>query len=98
PFIPRKKGDGFGPGAWEIVGRVSELRLGEKVFTAGFADPNRWSNSALTTELGMNWYWNEYVKIYMFWLHGSFADPVLFQPGNYQKSVDMFWLRFQLYF
>ena len=45
PFIPTKKGDGVGPGAWEVVGRVSELRLGEKIFTAGFADPNLWSNS-----------------------------------------------------
>ncbi len=86
------------PGAWEVVGRVSELRLGEKIFTAGFADPNLWSNQAVTTELGLNWYWNEYVKMYMFWLHGEFADPVQYRPGGLQKTADMFWLRFQLYF
>jgi phosphate-selective porin OprO/OprP len=98
PFIPTKKGEPLGPGAWEVVGRVSELRLGEKVFTAGFADPNLWSNQAITTELGLNWYWNEYVKMYIFWLHGNFADPVQFRPGGLQKTADMFWLRFQLYF
>ena len=98
PFIPTKKGDRRGPGAWEVAGRVSQLRLGEKVFTGGFADPNLWSNSAATTELGLNWYWNEYIKIYMFWLHGEFGDPVQYRPGGFQKTADMFWLRFQLYF
>ena len=75
PLIPTRKEPVAGPGAWEVVARVSELRLGEKVFTAGFADPNLWSNSAVTTELGLNWYWNEYIKIYMFWLHGEFGEP-----------------------
>ncbi len=98
PFIPTKKGDPIGPGAWELVSRVSELSLGEKIFTSGFADPNLWSNQAITTELGLNWYWNEYIKMYMFWLHGNFADPVQFRPGGLQKTADMFWLRFQLYF
>ena len=98
PLLPAKRGDPIGPGAWEVVARVSELRLGEKIFTSGFADPNLWSNQAVTTELGLNWYWNEYVKMYMFWLHGQFADPVQFRPGGSQKTADMFWLRFQLYF
>ena len=98
PFIPPKKGGIRGPGAWEVVGRVSKLRLGEQIFTSGAADPTLWSNSASTTELGMNWYWNEYIKIYMFWLHGEFGDPVQYRPGGFQKTADLFWLRFQLYF
>ena len=98
PFFPTNRKDRRGPGAWEVVGRVSELRLGEQIFTSGFADPDLWSNRAVTTELGVNWYWNEYVKLYMFWLHGDFADPVLYRPGGFQKTADMFWLRFQLYF
>jgi phosphate-selective porin OprO/OprP len=98
PFLPVRKGEKWGPGAWEVAGRVSELGLGNQIFTGGFADPNLWSNRAVTTELGMNWYWNEYVKMYMFWLHGDFGDPVAFRPGGLQKTADMFWLRFQLYF
>ena len=35
---------GRGPG--RSSRRVSELRLGDQIFTAGFADPNLWSNSA----------------------------------------------------
>ncbi len=95
-FLDGKGERGFG--AWEVVSRVSMLRLGEKIFTSGFADPDLWSNQAITTELGLNWYWNEYVKIYTFWLHGDFAEPVQYRPGGFQKSADMFWLRFQLYF
>jgi phosphate-selective porin OprO/OprP len=98
PFIPTKKGDPRGPGAWEVTSRVSQLRLGESVFSSGFADPNLWSNQATTTEVGLNWYWNEYIKIYAFWLHGEFGDPVQFRPGGSQRNADMFWLRFQLYF
>jgi phosphate-selective porin OprO and OprP len=98
PFLPSNKGDQRGPGAWEVVGRVSELSLGREIFSGGFADPNLWSNRATTTELGLNWYWNEYVKIYMFWLHGDFGSPVQYRPGGFQKTADLFWLRFQLYF
>lgn len=98
PLIPTQKGQIRGLGAWEAVARVSELQVGQNIFTAGFADPSLWSNSALTTELGVNWYWNEHTKIYMFWLHGDFADPILVRPGAFQRSSDMFWLRCQLWF
>ena len=98
PLLPTGPGQTRGLGAWEAVTRVSELRLGEKVFTGGFADPNLWSNSALTTEVGVNWYWNEFFKIYAFWLHGEFGDPVSFRSGGSQRTADMFWLRFQLWF
>jgi phosphate-selective porin OprO and OprP len=98
PLVPLNKGDERGLGAWEVVGRVSELRLSEKIFTSGFADPNVWSNSAVTTEVGMNWYWNDYVKFYIFWLHGEFGNPVQFHPGEFKQTTDMFWLRAQLYF
>ncbi|ODT96868.1 MAG: hypothetical protein ABS79_07780 [Planctomycetes bacterium SCN 63-9] len=98
PVVPTRPGQRPGIGAWELVGRVSQLTLGNEVFDTGLADRNRWSNSATTTELGLNWYWNEYLKIYMFWLHGNFGDPVYYQPGRPQTALDMFWLRFQLYF
>jgi phosphate-selective porin OprO/OprP len=98
PLIPTNRDDRRGIGAWEAVAGVSRLSLGQEVFRGGFADPDLWSNSATTTELGLNWYWNEYIKIYAFWLHGDFAEPVLYRPGRFQSTSDMFWLRFQLYF
>jgi phosphate-selective porin OprO/OprP len=98
PLVPTSKDQKRGIGAWEVVGRFSELTLGDSVFTAGFADRAAWSNSASTTELGLNWYWNEYIKWYMFWLHGRYGDPVLGADGRYRDDVDMLWLRCQLYF
>ena len=98
PLIPISKDDERGWGAWEIAGRVSRLGLGDEVFGGGFADPNLWSNSAVTNELGLNWYWNEYMKFYMFWLHADFGRPVQYRPGSLQDTADMLWLRCQLYF
>jgi phosphate-selective porin OprO/OprP len=98
PLVPTSKDQIRGVGAWEAVARVSELGVGDRVFSAGFADPNLWSNSAVTTELGLNWYWNEHFKIYTFWLHGAFGDPVVARPDGFRHSADMFWLRCQLWF
>lgn len=67
PFIPVNKDEKRGLGAWEIAGRVSQLQLGDEIFRSGFADPTIWSGRATTTELGVNWYWNEYIKVYTFW-------------------------------
>lgn len=98
PFVPMGRGDRRGPGAWELTGRVSRFNVGREVFDHGFADRRLWSDTALTTEVGLNWYWNDYIKIYMFWLRGQFGDPVATGPGSFRESVDMFWLRFQLYY
>jgi phosphate-selective porin OprO/OprP len=98
PLIPTDRDQTRGVGAWEAVARVSQLRLGDDVFAAGFADRSIWSNSATTTELGVNWYWNEYIKFYIFWLHADFGSPVQFRPGQSRSYADLFWLRCQLYF
>jgi phosphate-selective porin OprO/OprP len=98
PVFPVNKDDERGWGAWELAGRVANLQIGDEVFTAGFADRSIWSNSVTTTEVGVNWYLNEYVKIYCFWLNGRFGDPVQYRHGRATQSTDMFWLRAQLYF
>jgi phosphate-selective porin OprO/OprP len=98
PLVPLKKGEPRGLGAWEAVARVSEVRFDQQIFNAGFADPSIWSKSAITTEVGMNWYWNDYVKFYLFWLHADFGKPVQFHPGEFVRTANMFWLRAQLYF
>jgi phosphate-selective porin OprO/OprP len=97
-LIPTSKDEPAGVGAWEVTGRVSQLRVGGEVFTGGFADPAIWSDRATTTELGVNWYLNEYLKVYAFWLHADFRTPVQYRPGRLQKTADMLWLRCQLYF
>lgn len=87
----------LGLGAWELVGRYSTVNLGEQVFTNNLVDPALWSNTARATEVGLNWYWNPYLKIYMFWQHSNFGDPVLYNTITQQKvtTSDLYWLRFQ---
>ncbi len=96
PFDLRK--GKFGLGAFELESRYSQLTLGNEVFTHGLADPNLWSNRAFTTDVGLNWYLNQYVKIYIDWQHAEFGQPVQFAPGKRQLTSDLFWLRAQVYF
>lgn len=88
----------FGLGAIELVGRYNYLNIGQEVFTSGLADKNLWTNQLSTMDLGVNWYWNQFLKVYIGWQHAEFGDPVLFAPGRMQKTSDQFWARFQIYF
>ena len=93
-----RKGKITGSGAVEVYARYSYLNLGKDVFAAGLADPNLWSNSASTIDLGLNWYLNFYTKIYLDWQHSEFGRPVTTRPGGWERAADLFWLRFQLFF
>jgi phosphate-selective porin OprO/OprP len=79
-----------GPGAWELVARVSHLRLGDDVFQPlptgrttfiTLADPTRFSNEATEMTLGFNWYMNRWVRMQFNWEHAWFEDPVRLGPG-----------------
>jgi phosphate-selective porin OprO/OprP len=88
----------FGLGALEVTARYSELELDSRVFTAGLADPARWSNAADLVDVGLNWYLNKYVKVLFDWEHSTFDRPVFSSSSGPQTSNDMFWMRTQLYF
>jgi phosphate-selective porin OprO/OprP len=87
-----------GCGAWEVTARYSELRLDDRVFTAGLADPKLWTNQVRMIDVGANWYLNQFVKVYFDWEHPFFEDPVTSTRGKFRKSNDLFWLRTQVYF
>jgi phosphate-selective porin OprO/OprP len=74
------------------------LNLDQNVFDEGFADEALWTNKAQLVDVGMNWYMNKFVKIYFDWEHAIFADPVVNNPGQFEKSNDLFWVRTQVYF
>jgi phosphate-selective porin OprO/OprP len=88
----------FGLGAFELVGRYNFLHIGQEVFTNGLADANLWTNQLYTTDVGVNWYWSQFIKMYVGWQHAGFGDPVLYAPGKRQLTSDQFWLRWQVYF
>jgi phosphate-selective porin OprO/OprP len=87
-----------GPGAVALIGRYNPLNIGHQVFTSGLADPNLWTNQLYTVDLGVNWYWTQYIKVYIGWQHAGFGNPVLYAPNRWQLTSDQFWLRFQLFF
>ncbi len=88
----------FGLGAWEAVFRYADLTLGNQVFTAGLADPNNWTNRLFVTDLAMNWYWNAYLRVMFDWQHAGFASPVVYRPGGFARTSDLFMLRFEVWF
>lgn len=88
----------LGPGAWELTAKYDHLRLGESLFSAGLADATQWTNELSLTDAGVNWYWNQYLKLAFTWEHADFRTPVRYAPGKLQTTNDMFWTRMQLYF
>ena len=88
----------LGPGAWETVFRYADLSLGREVFTAGLADPNNWTNRLYATDLGINWYWNQYIRVLFDWQHAGFGTPVYYRPGRFASASDLFLIRFQVWF
>ncbi|HXZ84758.1 MAG TPA: porin [Myxococcota bacterium] len=72
-------------GGWELVGRVSQLKVDGSVFEANFADPAS-AESATLWSAGVNWYLNRVLKIAVDYDHTSFrsfAD----QPERKPESV-----------
>jgi phosphate-selective porin OprO/OprP len=93
-----KRGE-FGLGAVELIGRYSTFGTDPDVFEAGLADRDLWSNRAWVTNLGVNWYPNKFVKIYLDWQHAEFGDPVFFaEPDQKALTNEMLWLRCQFYY
>ena len=88
----------FGLGALELYGRFNPFNMGNQVFTGGLADPNLWTNNLYTVDLGVNWYWTQYIKVTLGWQHAEFGSPVTFAPNQFQKTSDEAILRMQFYF
>jgi phosphate-selective porin OprO/OprP len=113
PVVPNHPFDPLHPlgcsGAWELVGRVSRLTVGDEVFMPlatgrrtflTLADPTRSSLGATEMTLGFNWYLNAWVRVQFNWEHAWFEDPVRLGPGlsGLLKHQDSLISRFQVIF
>jgi phosphate-selective porin OprO and OprP len=101
PFDPRP--GQFGPGAWELVGRVSRIRLGSQVFAPGnqrLANPALYSDGATELTLGCNWYLNKWVRTQFNWEHAWFDQPVRLGPTSADRFsiVNTLMARLQIMF
>lgn len=86
------------PGAVELFARASYLNAGSIIFDSGLADPKLWSRNAFVLDIGANWYLNRFVRVFLDWQHSEFGSPVSLSPGRFTNSMDMFWLRSQIYY
>lgn len=57
PFEPGT----WGPGAWELAARVHQLDVDDDAFPV-FADPAASAEEAFAWAVGVNWYWNRWLK------------------------------------
>lgn len=96
PFDPSMGEHGLG--AIELAFRFDHFDVGQQVFSQGLADPADWTNHVDTTDVGVNWYLNKYVKIDFDWQHSNYHRAVAYAPGRTHHHSDLFWTRFQVYF
>lgn len=86
------------PGAIEAYCRFANLQLGDEVFTANLVTTNLWANRVSTTDTGINWYWNHYVRMYFDWQHAFYNQPVFMSDTKTTRHNDLFWFRTQVFF
>lgn len=91
---------GEGMGALEIFGRYSDINISNKVFSAGLADRDDWTNRVGMTDIGLNWYLNRFVKFTFDWQHVMYGNPILLNETKDIRgsSSELFWARCQIYF
>ena len=100
-FDPRERC--YGPGAWEMVARVSHLEFADDQTPGAFArliDPARTARRATELTTGVNWYLNKWVRFQFNWEHSRFGGPVRLGPGTGDKlrEQNAFVTRFQITF
>ena len=98
PIDPRRGWSGSG--AIELLARYSQLNFSDAIFDEGLADPALWTNRVYTTDIGLNWYWNRFLKWTFVWQHAGYDSPVLVNEAKdlFSRKNDLFWLRGQVYF
>jgi phosphate-selective porin OprO/OprP len=91
------------PGAWELVARISQLRVDDIIFAPGanrLADPTKYASRATEFTIGFNWYLNAWVRTQFNWEHAMFNDPVLLgnTKAGFLTHQDTVFARFQVIF
>jgi phosphate-selective porin OprO/OprP len=96
PFTLRAGESGLG--AWEVFGRYNYMDIGSSIYSFGLADTTGDANRLWMSDLGINWYMTQYVKMVLDWNHAEFNNPVTYSRGKYQSTANTFWFRVQLFF
>ncbi len=99
PFSPFNLKQGKrGIGAWEIFARYNHMDIGSQIFTNGIASADGNANRVWMSDIGFNWYLNQWTKVVFDWEHAEFNMPVIYAPGKKQTTSNEFLARLELYF
>jgi len=82
-------------GAFQLCIRYDWLELSDGFFDHGFADPSQYTDRASGFTAGINWYFNDMVRLMFNYNHVDFNDYVEDADGDWE---DAFLARFQLDF
>jgi phosphate-selective porin OprO/OprP len=74
------------------------MDIGSSIYSFGLADARGNTNRLWMTDLGINWYITQYLKMVFDWNHDEFNNPVTYAKGKYQSTANTFWWRVQLFF
>jgi len=101
PFNPYSWSE-HGFGAWEVFGRYSRAAMTDNVLTTPGLTLAGSASAVQATDIGLNWYLNQYIRITFDWQHSMFNHPISLSPGvagaKTSALEDLYWLRFQLYY
>ncbi len=100
-YNPKTKG---GIGALELTGRWANQTIDKSIFN--FASESKWTSDTNVVDVGVNWYWNSYVKFYAGCQRSMYGEPIQAAPGStanaspsyWMSSTDMLWLRAQIFY
>lgn len=68
-------------GAWQLVGRVSQLNVDEAAFPV-FADPTTSAHEALSWAVGVNWWLNRNIRVLTSFSYTTFEGGGSVDPAN----------------
>ena len=78
PFTLRK-GE-YGLGAWEVFARYDYIDIGSSIYEYGLASTTGNANRVWQTDIGVNWWMTQYVKMVFTWHHDEFNNAVTYRP------------------
>ncbi|MGP0068425.1 MAG: porin [Isosphaeraceae bacterium] len=96
PFTLREGERGWG--AWEVFRRYGYLDIGSSVYNYGLANTVGNANRVWQSDVGINWWMTQYLKMVFDWNHQEFNNPIMYAPGKYKPTANVLWWRVQLYF
>lgn len=99
PLRPFRWKDPLGnPGAWQAFARYDSFAFGESLIDSGFTIPGTSAPSVRALDLGISWFPDRFVTVWMGFMHAWLGGPVRLTPSRTTDWYQLFTLRAQVFF